>query len=339
MITFFLMHGNDDATGLREFPALVGLLPCCRAIHWHQQTPHEITLIDYHHGNETSFVLQHAGAFGRALCESSVLVIWNGQAPELRVKVVEAARAAGIPVAHVELTPWADYLQIDTAGVNGCSTAASAPASSYADIMPAPDIDDTVWRTPVARGVDEPLPALPDETIFLPLQVMTDTQLQRHCADYSGLEAVFDAVVGALPDGMTLLVKEHPAGYAEDARAYPRLRAKYPAVRWCRSTPIPVIFSAVRGVVTVNSSVGLQAMQAGLPVLALGHDVWTRPGLVSRPEPTLAAGIRAMLQEAPDQEMRRRFLTWLRDRVYVPREPASMIRRLHEIAAGIVAGE
>lgn len=334
MITFLLLHGPDDATGFQIYPSLIEWLPRCQALEWRANAPDRVTAVQYRDGRETARERRPREQLECLLLDASVLVVWNGIIPPMRAQAVSVARKIGLPVAFLEQTAFADYLQCDPRGVNGYSTAAALPADAFQHITPAPDIEETAWRVPPARDADKALPSLSPETLFFPCQVIDDTQLQCHLPGYSGLEDVFRGIMEALPDGYTLLAKEHPVGYGADRQAYRRLRSRYPAARWCKSTPISRIFSAVRGVVTVNSSVGLQAMQAGLPVLAIGHDLWTKAGLVLRPKRSLAAGLRALAHEHPDQALRRQFLTWLRDHFYVRRDTESIIRRLGEIAAG-----
>jgi|GEM_PF-5620738 len=334
MITFLIIDGNDDATGSMIYPPVMELAGECRALRWRADNPREFLLVEYRRGREVSATAYDRGLLECILLDASALVVWNGMIPELRAQAMSTARKIDLPVAFMELSPWADYLQCDPRGVNGYSSAAGLPTAFFAGVEPAGDIEETAWRVPPA-GFGERLPALPEKTIFFPCQVIEDTQMIYHLHGYSGMEDVFNAVATSLPAGYTLLAKEHPAGMKQDRKAYPRMRERFPRVSWCKNVPIPDIFRAARGVVTVNSSVGLQAMQAGLRVLAIGRDAWIKAGLVSRPcGAGLATDIAMMLKSRPKQDLRRRFLTWLRDSCYVRREPGAILRRIEEIAAG-----
>lgn len=108
--------------------------------------------------------------------------------------------------------------------------------------------------------------------------------------------------------------------------------------------PLDVMLEGSRGLVTVNSTVGLRAVVLGLPVKALGQAVWNVPGLAHQgaldafwgdgapPEPALRADFLAALQA----------LTQIRGVFYAPvgRRMAveETVRRLHEGRVGVVEG-
>jgi hypothetical protein len=64
------------------------------------------------------------------------------------------------------------------------------------------------------------------------------------------------------------VVKPHPA---ETADVYARVVGDTPNVRVVEpSTPLPLLLAAARGVVTVNSTVAIDAMAIGVPSLVIG---------------------------------------------------------------------
>lgn len=129
--------------------------------------------------------------------------------------------------------------------------------------------------------------------VFLfPLQLATDFQIRR---DGTGapLETVCREVIESFaahaPRTATLVVKEHPLD-----NGLARWEARVPA--WARDAGADgrvihleggdqaALFRRLAGCVTVNSSMGLAAVLAGLPVRVLGHAVYDRTGLTD-PQP------------------------------------------------------
>ncbi|GMG80806.1 capsule biosynthesis protein [Paralimibaculum aggregatum] len=150
---------------------------------------------------------------------------------------------------------------------------------------------------------------------LLPLQLETDFQIRRD-GPPGGLAAVLDRVVADFaahaPGNALLLVKRHPLdnGLALWARRVRRLAARHGVsgrVLYLAGGDLERLLASAAGVVTVNSTVGLGALQAGVPVIPLGAAVYDVPGMTHRgplagfwsapqpPEDGLVAAFAAML--------------------------------------------
>ncbi|WP_179405213.1 capsular biosynthesis protein [Burkholderia guangdongensis] len=105
--------------------------------------------------------------------------------------------------------------------------------------------------------------------VFLPLQVAGDTQLRLH-SDVDNLQAIEQAVRIAQAAGADLIVKLHPAEY--DAAELARVLASQRRHRFAlATTPTLELIRHAAAVVTINSTVGLEAMLHGKPVAAFGR--------------------------------------------------------------------
>ncbi len=194
------------------------------------------------------------------------------------------------------------------------------------------------WRRAVARrrSLAPDRTELPERYVFLPLQVRDDTQLLfnspwiRHPA-----EAV-DVCVEALREvdpGLRLVVKEHPQDlFWVD---YSEARQKHPAVIWLQKYDIQEILSKAEIVVTVNSSVGYQALVHGKSVITLGEAFYNVPGLVVSPRDAagLAAAIAASLETPLPSRLLSQFLYHSLFEYFVP----GSWRGLHSQEAKAVA--
>lgn len=270
---------------------------------------------------------------------ADVLVVWNGRLPWYRAAVAQA-QALGIPVCYLEYGFFPDTLQMDGCGVNAAASIAALPAEWFAALPH----DPAVWLTPFAqRGVEftagaNALPGdverLPARAVVVPLQLDGDTQLTDHSPWIRDMAHLLDAVCAATPEGMPVIVKEHPSAATREETAL--LHARYPRVTWCRYRSVAELLPAARVVVTVNSSVGLQALCRRVPVVACGAALWAKPAFCqsARNGAQLAAAIHGASAYEPDCQTLGSFLTYLRGRWGVPYHFPAMYARICAIAKG-----
>ncbi|WP_338765918.1 rhamnan synthesis F family protein [Massilia sp. METH4] len=194
--------------------------------------------------------------------------------------------------------PFMESLAIDPFGTNG---------SGVVPKLTVAELSEIVGNRPMSRhealmayshnveslGYEEqflPLPAdissrltSEEKIVFLPLQLFDDANLLRFSPYRTVEEAVLDVVPKLADKGYTILVKPHPASEqrhsAATANAVARaaLRRWWKYVVWCdHPKPIPNarLISLADFVVTVNSSVGFEALYFDKPVVVLGDAVY-----------------------------------------------------------------
>jgi capsule polysaccharide modification protein KpsS len=163
----------------------------------------------------------------------------------------------------------------------------------------------------VARLVEE----YDGRYFVLPLQVHCDSQITH--SDYASMEEFIDETVrtfaAAAPADHLLVVKHHPhdTPYRDYTKLLRQLGAKYGCadrVRYCHDLHLPTLLKHARGVVTMNSTVGISALHHRAPVKVMGRAVYDVPGLTSTR--TLA---RFFAEPGKvDHELYERFVAWLR---------------------------
>lgn len=105
--------------------------------------------------------------------------------------------------------------------------------------------------------------------VFLPLQVSSDTQIKLH-SDVDNLQAVNIAAEYAANKGLSLLVKLHPAeSDAAQIAEILRLRDRH-SFELATSSTTDIIKHA-QAVITINSTVGLEALLYEKHVISLGR--------------------------------------------------------------------
>ena len=253
----------------------------------------------------------------------AVAVVWNGLGGS-RQAFLLAARDAGLGTLACELAPFPDRITLDPKGVNAESSIMGV------DVSTVPAADD--WRAMGAGLTARPsrradvgqsttdLPATP--FLFCPLQVPSDSQVTLFSGWTGGMGGFLGALTEAatkLPAGWHLRVKEHPSARTRLTAALAPLTATGRVVI-DNATDSFAQLQASRGVVTLNSSMGLQAFFHDKPVVVLGRAFFARQGLVE------VAGDQVQLNHlfatpeslSFDPTQRARFMTWL-DRAYYPR--------------------
>ncbi len=210
----------------------------------------------------------------------AVALVWNGLSGR-RLVFAEAARHAGLKRLFAELAPLPGYLTVDPLGINYEN---SLPRQSrhYHD-WAAANPGEGDWRLLAAKLVSRK-PRRGKEMVktatatspsgnflFLPLQVPSDTQVTRYGGWIKSMESLIDAAHEAsrhLPEGWRLVVKEHPTSRIRFAERILSLSDERFGLD--NETDTFELVARSCGVVTLNSSVGLQAFLFDKPVIVIG---------------------------------------------------------------------
>ncbi|MFZ2650526.1 MAG: capsular biosynthesis protein [Burkholderiaceae bacterium] len=140
------------------------------------------------------------------------------------------------------------------------------------------------------RGALPPLltPERHKRWFLVPLQVRDDSQVRDH-SRFRDMQDFLDEVVASFaayaPAHAQLVIKHHPMdrAYTDYARCIAGLAQSYGVhgrLLYLHDQHLPTLLQHARGVITVNSTVGLQALFHGTPVITLGESVYQIPGLV-----------------------------------------------------------
>ena len=131
-------------------------------------------------------------------------------------------------------------------------------------------------------------PAQHKRFYLVPLQVHNDAQIVHHSpyrdvAEF--VDGVLDSFARHAPAETALVIKHHPLDRPyKDYTAQIRARAAElglgSRVVYVHDLHLPSLLKHARGVVTVNSTTGLQSLYHGTPVITLGDCLYALPGLV-----------------------------------------------------------
>jgi capsular polysaccharide export protein len=167
---------------------------------------------------------------------------------------------------------------------------------------------------------------------FVPLQHDGDAQITQHSRfdrNTAFIEEVLRSFAQHSLPGHVLLFKQHPMsrggpGHEQFIHALARELDIDLRVYCVWEGHNPSILDACQGVVLINSTVGLQALQRGRPVKVLGQALYDLPGVTA--QATLDE-FWARPQE-PDPELRRHFLQQFK---HLTQVPCSIYANAHEV--------
>ena len=163
-----------------------------------------------------------------------------------------------------------------------------------------------------------------DPYFFFPLQLVSDSQIQLYSPYVRVQEAIADVLSSFARHAhakMRLLIRNHPldnglVNYGDFIRAFATELGVADRVVFVEDGNTSKMIAGARGVVLVNSTVGLMALEALKPVYCLGRCVYNLPGLTqSMPADSLDVFWRRPV--SPDPILYRDFKRVLGDRALI----------------------
>ena len=152
----------------------------------------------------------------------------------------------------------------------------------------------------------------PERFVFLPLQVQDDTQVIVHSPLVRSMEELVDETVLALPGGVDLVVKSHPVDRGRRGYRVIEEMLEGPRYHFVHEADVFELARRASCVVTVNSTVGLEALALMKPVVVLGEAVYAGRGITVDVDDLeeYPAKLRGALDFRPDEDEVKRFLDY-----------------------------
>ena len=237
--------------------------------------------------------------------KAKALVVWNGRDHVFVESAVHIARQSDIEIIFMELGPMRRNpmtVAISRGGIN------AAALFRRQDMFGRPLTPWEAARLDAVRvgfraGVRSHRRANP--YAFLPLQVDDDTQLFYYAPHFSDQPAMVAAVVDAMPDDLSLVVKIHPLCDPRNATdRYAELLR--PCDRITRTSDTLGLIARSEFVVTNNSSAGIEALMLERLIVVLGDAHYGKRGFSQ--DLTTGADLRELIcaarYDAPNEEAR-----------------------------------
>lgn len=261
-------------------------------------------------------------------CKEEYFALWNGYYLADRAMVLAGERCGKKPVYFENgLMP-----RTTTVDVKGVNFANSLPRSAefYRNIRVPDDYHCTTHlvKRPLnsARKAESPI-RLPKRYIFVPFQVESDTQVVLYGDWINSMSRLFDVIesVSYRMDDQELafVFKEHPSSSVD--YGYLKNRASKRLI-FANGNNTEELIEQSEAVITINSTVGIEALMLQKKVLTLGLAFYSIDGLVlhAGTEQQLVAMVDSLTSWEPDAVLRKHFLWYLHERYLVKgswREP------------------
>lgn len=201
-------------------------------------------------------------------------------------------------------------LQIDPVGLNAANSVPRDPAF-YLDTdedFAAGGLPAVVHNRP-SKGRFEPVELDPGY-IFVPFQVPSDMQVTLHSPWIRDMETFQDAIcdlADACPEE-TFVIKEHPS-FKRSVIG----RRDHPRVIYANGNVTSELIEQSRAVITLNSTVGIEALLIDRPVITLANACYNVEGLVLHAPSAreLSAAVRGLSDRQADPRLRQQFLGYI----------------------------
>lgn len=250
--------------------------------------------------------------------KANVLLVRNG-AGYRQKPVIDWCKQQGISIAYIENGFLPNTIQLDGRGVN-CNNSMPRNSSFYMDFVSKnkknPDKILVQRQSKVIQSEFDGV-ELPEQYYFVPFQVPTDTQVLLNSPWIRSMEEfykVLEKSIEVLPKGFSFVIKEHPSSNVRLKNYYSRNKL----IVFANSHDTQNLIENSKAVITINSTVGVESLLLGKPVITLGDACYNIDRLVSHAESLDAF---KSIISAPDEICYNKLLTdnfiaWL-DQVYL----------------------
>ncbi len=256
---------------------------------------------------------------------SEIVAIWNGNKLRQAI-VVQAAKCLGRKCAYFENGLLPNTTTLDFKGVNAFN---SLPRHRefYSDLQFDENIklpSQLVARAPEgAKTNHSKLADLPESFIFVPFQVNTDSQITIHSPWIRNMEHLFEVIAAVqkqLRDsGVTFVFKEHPSSGQDYQHLHQRVKNEK-HLMFANEVNTQELIEKSAAVITINSTVGLEALLLGKKVVVIGDAFYGIEGLArnAETEKDLVDVLNDINQWQPDEKLRGNFLRYIKEEYAVP---------------------
>ncbi len=265
-------------------------------------------------------------ALRRTKCD--MVIVWNGSRL-ISAAALEAARESGVKVLCMENGYFPDTIVMDPKGVNAESSLFGKNAEEYLQV----EVDSEKYQDFLKNGInkrtlrkitsdyEEEKISIDKEYVFLPFQVHDDTQIIINSPYIKKMDKLLELVYENLNkyndehnSNYWIAVKEHPSDYGRVDYSKLIERYKDKNVIFYKKANTDQLIKGSKLVVTVNSSVGLEALFRDKPVIALGDAFYNIDGIVKnvKSEKEFYEKLCGSLEGEVNKELNEKFLYYLR---------------------------
>ena len=245
--------------------------------------------------------------------------IWNGYYLADKAMIKAGDFFGKVPI-YFENGLLPDTTTVDIQGVNFANSMPRR-AAFYKQLEVPADYDATAklhTRKPVKNTTNQPI-KMAKRYIFIPFQVESDTQIIVYGGWINSMRQLFSEVtqlLSELDEDVVLVFKEHPASHDSYEDLYQLKNAR---IIFANDNSTEELIVNAEAIVTVNSTVGIEALLFNKKIITLGQAFSSIDGLVLH-----ATNARALKQQLrklshwrPDPGLVRNFIWYLNEQYLV----------------------
>jgi capsular polysaccharide export protein len=250
--------------------------------------------------------------------EYSVLCIWGGFHVAQKMAIL-SAKELNIKVFHFENGFLPDTTVMDFKGTNFAN---SVPRdfNFYTAITTPFNKKSLIPRENVIK-INTKDVILPEKYIFCPFQVALDTQILVHSPWVKNMEHFYEIlsqVSKKIPQDLYFVIKQHPSCF----KNYPELHTiNNSKIIFANHNNTESLIEGSQAVITVNSSVGMEAIMLNKKVITLGNAFYSGYGFAKnlRSVEEIEETLNKLDDWKVDQIQTEKFLSYLQNFYLIPK--------------------
>jgi len=209
----------------------------------------------------------------------NVLVVFNG-AHYKQQAAINIAKYYGSKIIYLELGCLPNTTAVDDSGVNFLNSL-PRDASFYNNYKPTKLV--TINRQLVVREsikLATIMDDLPARYVFAPFQVHDDTQILIHSPWLKSMPEFYHVLeqgLSSLNKDIGIVIKEHPT----DKKSFEELHYRNPRIIFANGNNTADLIKNSEAVITINSTVGIEALLLNKSVVTTGNAFYNIDGLVT----------------------------------------------------------
>ncbi|MBE0470645.1 MAG: hypothetical protein IBX55_14190 [Methyloprofundus sp.] len=196
--------------------------------------------------------------------DADYIGVWNGKKFRQAILVI-AAKSLNKKIIYFETGPLPGYSAIDPVGVDYFS-AIPRNADFYLSRPITGPVPEMLEHFPCPSG-------LPENYIFIPFQVVEDSNIYLHSPWIRDMRHLFQVIVEASKacPNLEFVIKPHPAC---PERYDDLVSIDHTKIHFVQDIPSQALVQHAQAVLTVNSTVGMEAIMARKNVIVLGQAIY-----------------------------------------------------------------
>lgn len=245
-----------------------------------------------------------------------MIAIWNGSKAQDHV-LHAVNKHFHIPLAFFENGVVPNSTTLDFKGINAQGSipkSAQAYTQQASEMTNPPEIVGRAYRNNLSNSHND----LPESYLLVPFQMDRDSQILDNSPWVNSMEQLFEHITTALEnshrDDLHIIFRPHPSTKSRYKKLH-KLASKHPRLHFDSQTSLPQAIQQSEAVITINSSVGMEALLLNKKVIVLGEAFYKLETLTYSAHNTqeLCLAINEINEFQPDWPLRNRLFNYLQN--------------------------